>query len=97
MAEWLARRARQGWSWAELSGRSGVPVWTLRWWSRRKPKSSSGRRPAGAFVAVAVTEAAIREPVAIEVVTSSGWRLRVAPGFDAEHLRRVLHALEPSC
>jgi len=97
MAEWLARRERRGWSWAQLSRRSGVPVWTLRWWSRRKPKSSSGRRPAGAFVAVAVTEAGPPEPVAIEVVTPAGWRLRVAPGFDPEHLRQVLRALAPPC
>jgi hypothetical protein len=97
MEEWLARRERQGWNWAELSRRSGVPVWTLRWWSRRKPKSRSGRRPAGAFLAVTVADEASREPVAIEVVTSSGWCLRVAPGFDPEHLRHVLRALEPSC
>jgi hypothetical protein len=97
MEMWLARRERQGWNWAELSRRSGVPVWTLRWWSRRKPKSRSGRRSASAFVAVAVAEEASREPVPIEVVTTSGWRVRVPPGFDREHLRRVLGALEPAC
>ena len=27
MAFWLSRRARHGWSWADLSRRSGQPVW----------------------------------------------------------------------
>jgi hypothetical protein len=97
MAKWLARRERQGWSWAELSRRSGVAVWTLRWWARRQAKPLASRRPAGAFVAVAVTEAAPPEPVAIEVVTAAGWRLRVGPGFDPEHLRQLLQALVPPC
>jgi hypothetical protein len=96
MAKWLARRERQGWSWAELSRRSGVAVWTLRWWARRQAKSPPGRR-SGAFVAVAVSDEAPPEPIPIEVLTPAGWRLRVAPGFDPEHLRQVLHALEPPC
>jgi hypothetical protein len=96
MAKWLARRERRGWSWAQLSRCSGIPVWTLRWWARRQAKSPAGR-PVGAFVAVAVTDAAPPAPVAIEVVTAAGWRLRVAPGFDPEHLRQVLRALERPC
>ena len=101
MTRWLVRRARHGWSWAELSAHSGHPVWRLRYWYRRlaettatKPHRSSG------FVTVDITEP---EPVrmssmaAIEITTPSGYRVTVAPGFDDEHLHRVLRALTASC
>lgn len=99
MARWLARRDRHGWSWAELSERSGHPVWKLRYWQRRsagapvRPKRSSG------FVAVEVTAPATSPPSigALEVTTASGHRVSVGPDFDAEHLRRVVRALERGC
>jgi len=96
MAQWLAQRERRGWSWAELSRRSGVPVWTLRWWAGRGRRSPASRRPRGAFVAVAVREPT-QAAAAIEVISPTGWRLRVSADVDSEHLRRVLRALEPPC
>lgn len=100
-ARWLSRRTRHGWSWAELSERSGHPVWRLRYWQRRLAETAAERsgRSAG-FVAVDVTEA---EPVsttsttALEITTPSGYRVTVPPGFDAAHLQRVLRTLTAAC
>ena len=41
MTRWLARRTRHGWSWAELSARSGHPVWRLRYWQRRLAETAA--------------------------------------------------------
>jgi hypothetical protein len=98
MSRWLGRRKREGWSWAELSGWSGHPIWKLRYWQRRL---DLGRRApskrAVAFVAVEVTTPAIPAGVTIEVTTPSGHRVQVPREFDAEHLQRILEALERRC
>ena len=98
MASWLARRDREGWSWAELSRRSGHPTWKLRYWSRRLARTSvaQGTRERG-FVAVAVTDPARNVATPLEITTPSGYRVQVTRDFDAGHLRRVLHALERGC
>ena len=49
------------------------------------------------FVAVAVTDSALSASASIEITTPSGYRVHVARDFDAEHLRRVLQALERGC
>ena len=49
-----------------------------------------------AFVAVEVTPAA-NANAPIEIATPSGYRVHVPRDFDAEHLRRVLEALERRC
>ena len=101
MARWLARRERHGWSWAELSERSGHPLWKLRYWRRRSEDtaaSKSDRR--GGFVTVDVTEPrpmSAPSPTAIEITTPSGYRLTIAHDFDPAHLRRVVQALERGC
>lgn len=97
MAKWLAERERQGWSWAELSRRTAVPVWTLRWWARRGRKAATRRESRGGFVAVAVREPARAEAAPIEVVSPTGWCVRVPADIDPEQLRRVLGALAPPC
>jgi len=33
----------------------------------------------------------------LEVTTPSGYRVAVAPGFDGDHLRRVLQTLAAAC
>ena len=93
---WLARRERQGWSWSELSRRSGLPAWKLRWWQRRLAvvRRTRGRR---AFEAVKVVEPSTGSRRPLELVTESGVRVLVPAEFDAGHLRRVLEALEPPC
>lgn len=97
MKSWLARRERHGWSWAELSRRSGRPVWTLRWWGRRLARRavSSRARPSETFVAVEVaTPPSARS---IEVVTRAGHRVSVPSGFDEEQLVRLLRVLDAGC
>ena len=96
MASWLARRDREGWSWAELSRRSGHPTWRLRYWSRRLARTSVAPRAGDCgFVTVAVREPATG--AALAITTPSGYRVQVPADFDAEHLRRVLATLERRC
>lgn len=93
MAGWLSKRERHGWSWAELSRRSGLPAWKLRWWHKR-PKGNPGpQASARSFVAVAVAEPARATASAIELTTPSGYRVAVPPEFDGDHLRRVLQVV----
>lgn len=93
----LASRKRNGWSWAELSRRSGLPVWKLRWWKRRLAGTRAAGRPGLAFLPVQVIESPRTDTSRLEVITPSGVRILVAADFDAEHLRRVLKALAPAC
>ena len=97
MAAVLAERDRQhGLSWAELSRRSGLPSRKLRWWHQRFQRNPAPRKPGPSFVAVEVKGTAV-PPAAIEITTPSGHRVTVPPHFDADHLRRLLQALEPTC
>jgi hypothetical protein len=96
MARWLARRGRAGWSLKELSRRCGHPTWKLRWWQKRFAQTRAAE--AGrAFVAVELVEPPPSPPATLEVTTPSGYRVQVPAGFDPEHLRRVVAALEASC
>jgi transposase-like protein len=93
----VTRRQRHGLTWSALSEESGVPLSTLHQWHRRLREPDRGRRRQR-FVAVAVTEPerAAGDGV-LEVVLRSGHRVRVTAGFDPEHLRRVIVALESGC
>ena len=93
----LARRKRHGWSWPELSRRCGLPVWKLHWWHRRLAKRKPVRRSGRAFVPVQVVESPRRDASRLEIVMPSGVRILVAADFNADHLRRVIRALEPAC
>jgi len=97
MRSWLSRRERGGWSWAELSRRSGVPVWTLRWWQRRlrRAPGPAARTAADTFVAVDIVTLTGTTP--IEVMTRSGCRVTVPRGFDEQHLARLLQVLDAGC
>ena len=101
MARWLARRERHGWSWAELSERSGHPAWKLRYWQQRAVATSASKSDrSGGFVTVDTTgPVTTRSPavVALEITTPSGYGVTVTHDFDAEHLRRVVQALERGC
>jgi hypothetical protein len=89
----LARRERHGWSWAELSRRSGLPVWKLCWWSRRLAAKRSVRRPKRVFAPVEVVASPRESGSPLEVIATSGVRIVVPADFNAEHLRRVIKAL----
>ena len=93
----LARRERQGLSWADLSRRSGLPVWKLRWWSKRLSPKLPVRKPRRSFVAVQIIDSPRPDPPALEIVTPSGFRLRVPADFDPDHLRRLVATLEAGC
>lgn len=97
MAALLAERDRHGWSWSELSRRSGLSVRKLRWWHERFKRNPVARRRVGSFVAVEVTDSARARLDAIEITTPSGDRVAVPPGFDPEHLRRLLEVLAGQC
>lgn len=99
MAHWLEWRARHGWSWSETARRSGCSARKLRWWQARFERTRTAEVSPPAFVAVEVTDPApaARATPALELTTPSGHRISVPTDFDAEHLRRLLTALEPSC
>ena len=96
MRRLLARRERHGWSLAELSRRSGLPAWKLRWWRRRLAKKSPARTAARTFVPVKIVDSP-KGLTPLEVVTASGVRILVPAEFDPGHLRSVLKALERGC
>jgi len=96
MAALFARRQRRGLTWAELSAESGVPKSTLHWWHRRLWTEEVEPVASSRFVRVEVVkDATPASPV--EVVLRSGHRVRVAAGFDPEHLRQVILVLESGC
>lgn len=97
MAKWLAWRERHGWSFPETSRRCGQPAWKLRWWHRRLERTRASETSGRAFVAVELTSASSSTAVTLEVTTRSGHRVQVPAGFDPEHLRQLLRALEASC
>ena len=97
MAKWPAWRERHGWSWPETARRCGHPAWKLRWWQKRFDGTHAAKTPAHAFVAVELTDAPSSTATALEVTTRSGHRVAVPAGFDPEHLRQLLRALEASC
>jgi len=97
MARWLARREQYGWSLSELARRSGQPAWKLRWWQKRRDRARAATTPAGAFVAVELTDSAPSPSATLEVTTPAGYRVQVPAHFDPEHLRRVLAVLAAAC
>lgn len=92
----LRRRERRGMTLAELAEESGVPETTLRWWQNRAPKAKRKSAARSAFVEVSVADPPHPE-CGIEVSLRSGIILRVNPGFDPDHLRRIVQTLEPGC
>ena len=88
----LARRARQGLTYRELSEESGIPIPTLAYWAAklRREEQDSPR-----FVPMEVIED--RQEAAVKIETDSGLRLVVERGFDEQHLARVLSVLVSQC
>jgi len=96
MAGMLARRERHGWSWVELSRRTGKPVWKLRWWHRRLAENP-GARPGWNFRPVQVVEGAVSVSSRLELVLPSGVRILVPADFDPGHLQRVIATAGRGC
>lgn len=92
----LARRAREGLSWAALAEATGIPLSTLRWWQRKVDETEeddSGKR--GGFVELLVggggAEAATDSY--FELVLESGALIRVPQQFDSGSLAELLAVL----
>ena len=85
----LARRASQNLTFRELSAESGIPIPTLSYWA-------SKLRQEGVDFETRLVEVEIQDEVApapIAIESRAGLRVTVEPGFDSEHLSRVLAAL----
>ena len=98
VARWLDRRQQGGWTWAELSRRSSIPVSTLQWWKRRLADSSGGSLSSTGvtFVEATVVDSATAGstssgPCLVEF--RSGHRLLWEQGLTEESLRLVLDRL----
>ena len=95
--ELISEQEASGQSIAAYCREHDVRAWQFYEWKKRLRQSAGGE-----FVAVSVkaeeASAALPEPVlrcsAIELRHSRGWSLKVEPGFDAVHLRRLLSVLE---
>jgi transcriptional regulator with XRE-family HTH domain len=95
----LARREREGLTYAELARRSGESAHALSWWAWRlrqeggqdgKPK----RARAAEFIEVKLSEEPEGEAASgLELVLASGHRLVIRRGFDEESLRRLVRVL----
>lgn len=93
----LTRRQRLGLTWGELGKESGVPLSTLYKWNRRLRVRGARGKKRRRFVAVQVMEPERSAGEPLEITLRTGHRIRVTPGFDAEHLRRVVAVLESGC
>jgi transposase len=76
---------------------AGLSVPSFYWWRRevrvRDARRGGSRRPQ--FVPVQITpKPPMGTAVGVEVVLAGGRSIRVGPGFDADHLRAVVAALE---
>lgn len=98
MRRLLARRQREGLTFAELSRQTRIPVGTLAWWSSRLRSEPAGDR-AGFVELTAEVEPQVqsRGGGRLEVVLVGGRRLIVPCGFDAGEVLRLVRALEAGC
>jgi hypothetical protein len=96
-SNWVEQWESSGLSAAEFCRRHDLPVLRFYSWRRRFrlwDQSSAGNdaNVGGSFVPLAFREE--HSPCGIAVVFSSGVRLELSTGFDADELLRTIHALE---
>jgi hypothetical protein len=94
MSELFARARSRGWTVAETSRRSGIPIGTLNWWSWRLRGGEIGRSRRRRYVEMVVRDGSSR---AFEVVLRSGTVVRVPASFESEALARLISVLDASC
>ena len=95
-AKWkglIAEQAGSGQSAAAFCQERGLRVWQLYGW-RKRLRQSSARQFLEVQVARTPGPSAAAPSRAIEICLSGGQRIRVEPGFDPNHLRSVVAALE---
>jgi len=90
----LARREREGLSWAGLSEVTGIPVSTLRWWQRKVDATDEDHTGSG-FVELLVGSdgAGASTDGYFELVLESGTLIRVPQQFDPGSLAELLALL----
>lgn len=91
--EWAKRVRRwrlSGLTAEAFAAREGCAAGTLRWWAWRLGRGEQRVEKFVDATALLVPTAS----TAVEVVVREAVRIRVMPGFDAEHLRAVVAALE---
>jgi len=90
MARVLARKEANGWTYETASIKTGVPVRTLSFWSRRlRDELGAPAGDAPAFVNLEpVDEPHQPDGASLEVITITGQRVAVHTGFDEATLVR---------
>ena len=91
----LARKEREGLSYATLAEETGINRNTLASWASRLRREASSDE--SGFVELVVGDSGDDEDGAIELVVDDHFVVRVRRGFDAETLARVLASLPRRC
>ena len=94
IAALLARREREGLTYAELAEIAGIAKTTLSWWSWRLRKERA-EEPGFVEVAVAPEPGAPASRAAI-TLRCNGVAIEVEPGFDAATLQQALDVARAS-
>jgi len=95
--EWAARVARwerSGLTRAQFAARERINARTLSFW-KWKLGAAATVRPASRAVSFVELVGTTSGGSALELVLPAGYRISVAPGFDAATLRTLLTVLEP--
>ncbi len=90
----LARRITDKLTIRELAQHSGVPAHTLNYWVRKFNAEETGPN-LPALIPVRLAAPSSVTPIRVEL--DSGRRLVLEPGFDEEHLLRLIDLLERAC
>jgi hypothetical protein len=90
----LARREREGLSWAALAEATGIPLSTLRWWQRKVDETEEDDAGKG-FVELLVGDGGAEAATDgyFELVLESGALIRVPQQFDSGSLAELLAVL----
>jgi hypothetical protein len=94
MARLVAQWRRSGESAASFARHHRIPTWTFGYWQRKLSMTPAPEPPPAAFVPVQV---AVDDGPVIELVFSSGERLRVRAGASPELVRATVSAVRSAC
>jgi len=92
----VERWRRSGLSVAAFCRREDLAACSLHWWRQELKRRDSENSPFLPVQVAGVLSASSKNE--IEIVLTSGRRISIPPGFDAQTLRQVLGVLEePAC